>query len=115
MPDREQFAYPFQLGSDGRILTVEQDSDDDIEASLATIVSWPLGTRDSDPDFGVDEQAFLQDGPDLEEIRTALQIAEPRAIPLLDEDDGTLLERLIANIRVRYARAQGIPPDGAPE
>lgn len=111
MPDREQLAYPFQLGSDGRILTVEQDSDDDIEASMAVIVSWPIGTRDSNPDFGIDEQAFQQGGADLDEISTALQIAEPRATPLLEQDDGTLIAQLLARVRARYERAEGVAPE----
>jgi hypothetical protein len=110
MPDREHFAFPFQIGSDGQILTVEQDSDAEIEGCMATGLSWPLGTRDLNPDFGIDEQAFLQDGADLEEIRTALTVSEPRAIPLLEADD-TLLDRMVQTVRTRYARTEGVSPE----
>lgn len=110
MVGREHFAFPFDVNSDGMIATVEQESDDEIAGCYAVILSWPLGTRDLLPDFGVDEQAFQQGGADLEEIRTALQVNETRAIPSLTEDDEQLQD-FIDTVRAGFARSEGLLPE----
>lgn len=96
------FAFPF----DGS--TVEQGSDQEIAACMAVVLSWPLGTREGNPDFGVDEQAFLNDGASLDEIRQALDVNEPRALTEITADD-TQLGQFLEQVRVGYAPAQQQP------
>lgn len=99
MPDVPHFALPFRLTPGGRVATTEQDSVDEIADCTAVILSYPLGSRPELPDFGVAEQAFTQGGPDLDEIRAALDAYEPRAIPTLELDDAGLAE-FVGAVRV---------------
>lgn len=98
--------YPFRFGSDGHVVPVEQDSEDDILACAIAIMKCPLGFRDELPDFGVREQLFSEGPIDTEEIRVALEVWEERAIPIVTEDEETLynLVRLI-KIQMESARA----------
>lgn len=102
MQTREHFAWPFQVTSQGTVATVEQDTDEEIETAMAIILSWPQGTRPSDPMFGVDEQAFLAGGPDLGELRAAITAYEPRALARILDSDETLTQ-FVATVRVGYS------------
>lgn len=62
MPDAPHFAHPlrFETRSDGTIglAVVEQGSLDDQRACVARVASFPIGTRDELPEFGVTPLAF---------------------------------------------------------
>jgi len=83
----------------GGFRTVAQDTPDDIANCCAAVLSYPLGSRPERPDFGVVEQSFHENGPDVLEIRQALQAWEPRAHTTVEVSDADLLA-LSARVRV---------------
>jgi hypothetical protein len=86
----EHLAWPPRLAADGTIATVPQESDEEIAGCMAAIILWPAGTRELNPDFGTPDQAFLIDGANLDEIRTALLTNEDRALESVTQDDDQL-------------------------
>lgn len=102
---RPHLAWPIEF-SGTSFNMVEQDSADDVASCIGTIVSWPLGTHPSDPDFGVAEQAFLQGGADLAEIKQAILENEPRAANLdVMQDDGALAA-FLSSVNVSFTVRQ---------
>lgn len=109
MPDtREHLAFPLRLGPGGFLVTVDQDSDAEIAGCMATILLWPQGTRELDPEFGLPDQSFLDGGADLDEIREALLTQEPRAIESVVQDDRELAN-FVSAVRVTWDRSTGRP------
>jgi phage baseplate assembly protein W len=82
--------------------TVEQDTADDITMCCAAVLAYPLGSRPERPDFGTPEQAFRDQGPNVIEIRQALQAWEPRAHTTVEVSDADLMA-LTARVRVEVA------------
>ena len=70
MNDNLHWVYPVQVGPDGDIFSAVQESDLEIATSMATTILWPLGYRELNSDFGCADEAFLDDGPDIDEIAT---------------------------------------------
>lgn len=102
----DQMVWPFQLDQSGHVLLAPQNSDKDIASCMATTLLWPLGTHDLNPDFGTPEEAFLQNGPDLNEVRRALAINEPRAQAIVGLDDRALTG-FVASVRVGFSPTLG--------
>ncbi len=105
--DRAQLVWPVSFTPDGTGLTmVEQDSDDDVASCMATILLYPLGGHPSDPNFGVADQAFLQGGANLAEIKAAIVQSEPRAADLGVMQDDSQLATWVAAVTIGFtARA----------
>jgi hypothetical protein len=99
--DRAHIAWPFQLDRNGHILTVEQDSDQDVASCIATCVLWPLGTRRLNLQFGISNPLFRQGGPDLDEIRTQLMLNDSRAVDIVELDDQQLTD-FLATVTVGF-------------
>lgn len=87
---------------------VDQDSDPEIAMAMGITLSWPLGTRDMDPEFGVDDELFLSGGPSADEIRAALAHGEPRALTQITNDDSDL-QNFAASVRVAWSDASQDP------
>lgn len=51
-------SFPFRLRSNGRLATVEQDTDEHHAEELAVIILTHPGERDLVPDFGVNDPAY---------------------------------------------------------
>jgi phage baseplate assembly protein W len=100
--DAPHFSLPFRVTPGGAVAVSEQDSVDEIADCVVAVLSYPLGSRPELPDFGVDEQAFVQGGPDLDEIRAAIDAYEPRASVELELTDDRLLD-FVAEVRVGVA------------
>lgn len=73
------FTVPFQFGTNGQAVVVEQDSTAEITACCRAILACPIGHRPELPAFGLREQEFRQGGPDPDAIRAALATWEPRS------------------------------------
>lgn len=98
------FALPFRVTSAGAD-TVEQGSLDEIIASVYGALAYQQGQRIERPDFGLPEQAFLQGGADLDEIRATIARWEPRADALTDEElRGVVVD---VSVRVRATGSEG--------
>jgi hypothetical protein len=107
MPERPHLSYPVKLLPSGRLLTNEQDSDAEVADCIAVVLSWPVGTRQGEPDFGVPGQLFGSGGPDLSEIRNAVTANEPRAAGVRDEVIEAALRRGVATVRVGFDQVGG--------
>jgi phage baseplate assembly protein W len=72
------FAHPFAFAEqpDGSLaaLVDEQDSLEEITGCIARIVSFPRGSRDELPDFGIDDPTFEQAPVDVRLL--SAQVAE---------------------------------------
>lgn len=85
MPDfiNPHFDLPFRFGATGSAVCVEQDSTENIENAVEAVFRTTIGQRLELPEFGVPDQAFTENGPDLNAYAAALDKWEPRASALL--------------------------------
>jgi phage baseplate assembly protein W len=89
---------PLQMGA-SNLATVEQDSSEEITASVYALLATERGSRLGDPDYGVEEAGFDQFPPDeaIDEWLVQIGRYEPRArVRTVAE-----LEGLLARINVR--------------
>lgn len=63
-------AHPFRAGPDGSIVTVEQDTDEDLAQELAITLLTRRGERPLVPDFGITDPAYRN--LDLAELNVTL-------------------------------------------
>jgi phage baseplate assembly protein W len=75
--DVPHFAWPFRLAN-GHLVTVEQDTLDDVIQCVRAYMTTPKGARPLSPDFGLIDPTF---GPGVEPaaLEAELEAAEPRA------------------------------------
>jgi hypothetical protein len=106
MPERPHISFPVELAG-GRIAEVEQDSDREVGGCIAVILGWPIGTRPDLPDFGVPVESFLSGGPDLQEIRQAVQRSEPRNPAVRDALIDANLKGGLAEVLVGFDQTVG--------
>lgn len=91
MADIPHFTFPYQLGQAN-----EQDSIEDLTACVAAILSCSQGHRVEEPQFGITDQAFRQNGADLSELRAATTRWEPRAQTTADQ----IIDAAVANVNI---------------
>lgn len=102
-PDTPHLEVPLRFAGD-KMAVVEQDSDAEIIQCVQATLSYRPGERLDDDEFGLREQAFIQNGADLDEIRQAITRWEPRADFELEYDDSQLaqmIETVSINMNVR--------------
>lgn len=98
MTDVPHFDLPFRFTSP-QAAVVEQDSVEEIaECVLATLLC-PLGYRVELPEFGVDDPTFSMPGVDLDAVREAVELWEPRAELLLSQRPDAL-DELISRVQM---------------
>jgi phage baseplate assembly protein W len=106
MPDDSvlQFDLPFRLDPTGRdVVTVVQDTLDDVENCVQALRRTPLGFFESNPDYGMSDQTFEEGGElDLNEFQTAIGQFEPRADAMISETPD-LLDYFVHNIDVKVS------------
>lgn len=89
---------PLEL-KNGSFVTHEQDTPDEVVQCAMAVLSTPLGTRASNPDFGLPDQTFREGGPSVEQIRTTLDLWEPRADALVSSEPD-LINQFVYNVEV---------------
>jgi len=94
-PLTPKLRIPLRLDN-GRLATVEQDSQDNIAACVYAALAYERGSRIEDPDFGIDDPSFPQFPADLSEALEQIRKYEPRADVATQQD----LEDLIGHILV---------------
>jgi hypothetical protein len=77
-------ALPLRLQGD-HYASVQQDTLSEVQATVACIVAFPLGTRIEAPDFGVPELEFTQRPLDTLALAQAIRDNEPRAAVTVSE------------------------------
>lgn len=96
-------SIPFQFGGiGGGAFLNEQDSTEDIIDSIKAVMSYPPGSHEALPGFGVEDLVFRQRS--ISSIATTLQTAlrqwEPRSEAIVSENP-VLLDELIRQIVVK--------------
>lgn len=98
MTDVPHFSLPFRFAG-GNAAETEQDSLDEIADCCYAILVCPVGFRVELPAFGITDPAFTLPGPDVDEIRLALETWEPRAVAVLEEHPDAI-DELVARVQV---------------
>jgi hypothetical protein len=102
--DAPHFRFPFQLNASGtEPIVIDQDEDDEILDCVTVVIATQPGDRTDLPDFGLEEQAFLQGGADLLQILQSIQVWEPRASATLERDDVSFPD-YAQHVRLIYRR-----------
>lgn len=71
-------SHPFRLGVDGRVVTVEDGTDDAVAEAIAVTALTRKGERVLVPDFGVTEPVFAE--VDVTEINATLATFGPEDV-----------------------------------
>jgi phage baseplate assembly protein W len=79
MTDIPHFEYPFRLGANGHVASVEQDEIADVASCVVVLCKTPPGARLDLPNFGVPEQVFQEKGVNSNALLPAIRSWEPRA------------------------------------
>lgn len=100
MADRPHLKAPLEVRG-GRLVVVEEDSAEHVLQCARAVLSTPMGSRTSRPEFGLPDGAFSVGGMDPDAVDAALEEWEPRAAVDAISDDAELQEgigRIIAAI-----------------
>ena len=90
--------YPPQVGGDGHLSTVEQDSEQDILGCVTIACMTPLGTRLYVPTFGISDYTFDQAPVPVEQLMQEIQTSEPRATGDVTVQVQDLVETVVAGV-----------------
>jgi len=103
--DVPQFAQPFRVVN-GAVVEVEQGSVEEIEDCVESILRTIVGTRIDDPEFGIPDEAFIQQTPNssAELYIAAIEAQEPRARAL----GHARLEELATKVVTIETEASGV-------
>lgn len=97
------FSVPFQLGAtNGAAFLNEQDSTEDIIDSIKAVLSYPPGSHDALPGFGVEDLVFRQRSITsiASQLQAALREWEPRSEALVSENPA-ILDELVRKIVIK--------------
>lgn len=86
------FDLPFRFGPDADLVSVEQDSVDEIANCVEVVLRTHPGDRVEDPDFGSEPLVPDQQPLGLAGVIAAVGEHEPRARLAAEQDPATLLE-----------------------
>jgi hypothetical protein len=100
-------SLPFRFVN-GAAAVSEQGSLAEIADCVAAIVRYPLGSRPELPEFGLPDQVFRQDGPDVAVISATVTSWEPRAAQLVTTDTDDLAAG-IASVAIEVRATEGAP------
>jgi phage baseplate assembly protein W len=99
MDDIPHIALPITLAG-SRFATVQQDTTAEVAACVAAIVSFPLGYREDQPEFGISDPAFSTRPIDTAEVEDAIAEYEPRADVTVTESDYNPRDPLAAEVEI---------------
>jgi hypothetical protein len=104
-----RLAVPLRLAADGRLATVDQHSDPDIQGRVEVVLRYRHGDLEADPTFGIPDLLFRQGGADTEALAREIARLVPDAEVGLAKDDGAVRDR-IEQVSVTFPTA-GIDQD----
>lgn len=106
MSEIPQVIQPFRIDlRTNDIITVEQDSDEDIMQCVENICSYVIGTREERPDFGISDQTFQERGIDIALLQKEVSTLEPRANLILETDSDWIA--LVERVSIRLNESEG--------
>ena len=102
MDDVPHIGIPIQVLG-GRFATVQQDTNDEVAACVSVIVSFPVGSREEAPEFGVPDPAFQTRPLDIAAVEEAVEEYEPRAAIEVSETPYDPHDPLSSGIRIEVS------------
>lgn len=99
MPER--FAIPFRIAANGRLATVEQDSQEDVGQCVAMVLRHRPGDRWDYPQMGVDPQTFAE-SVDVDMVADRVSRYEVRGPATAGVD----VEDMVASVAVAWQQQQ---------
>jgi hypothetical protein len=93
------FDMPFRFAPGGSVVTVEQNSQEDIDNCVEAIVRTPLGFRAYVPRFGIFDPAFEIQPINTDVINAQISLNEPRAQAQIRQDPDAF-DELIVHVKV---------------
>lgn len=97
MTDIPRLAWPVSLAANGQLVTVEQDSDDDIRQCVEAIVRHRVGDRVDVPEMGVPDFTHGEQPLEVDGVTTVIGRHEPRASVLVASSPN-LIESVLAEV-----------------
>jgi phage baseplate assembly protein W len=92
--------FPFEIEGVGARV-VEQDSVDEIAQCVYAVLATERDSRLEEPDYGITDPTFEENGMDLGEALLAINTWEPRAAVEAEQE---ILE-LVDNVRIEVSQA----------
>lgn len=91
-------AWPFRV-VDGVVVTVEQDSIEEIEQCVEAVVNTIVGSRIDAPEYGIPDESFKTQtaSSSVSSYLAAIEAAEPRAHVIGEER----LEEMVKHVTLR--------------
>jgi phage baseplate assembly protein W len=86
--------------------TVQQDTLDELTATVAVICAFPLGSRVERPEFGITEPALADTPLDVLDIEQTVTAFEPRAEVVITERPYLAADPLAGRLRIEVAMAR---------
>jgi phage baseplate assembly protein W len=102
MDDIPHIALPIEFIG-GTFATVQQDTTDEVAACVAAIVSFPIGYREDQPEFGITDPSFQTRPLDTTELEEVIETYEPRAELTVSESAYDRSDPLGAEIEIEVA------------
>ena len=102
MDDVPHLALPIRVVSTG-YATVQQDTVDEVRATVAAIVAFPVGSRVEAPWFGVPELEFTDRPLDVAALRSAITESDPRPAIAVTELPYDPNDPTAASVRIEVA------------
>jgi phage baseplate assembly protein W len=102
MDDVPHLALPLRVQADG-YASVQQDTVDELRATVGAIVAFPVGSRVEAPDFGAPELELSDRPLNVVGLEAAIEEHEPRAAIQVIELAYDPTDPLAARVRVEVA------------
>ncbi len=100
-----KISFPFRLDATGRkAVVVEQDFDDEIIDCVWVLLSTSPGERLDEPSYGLPDQAFSENGANLQQVNAIVREWEPRAQTAISRVD---LSDLTDRVRINVMEQNG--------
>jgi phage baseplate assembly protein W len=107
--DTPQIALPFNIGLNGQITQVEQDTLDEIAMSVEAILRYPVGYRADLPDFGTPELSFLNDPDQVSQMVMEHVSRWEDRVELFIEYEPDVWDTLVQNYVLNISTSGDIP------
>lgn len=99
MDDVPHIALPIRFAA-GAVVTVQQDTTAEIANCVAAIVSFPIGYREDQPEFGIPDPEFELRPLNTAEIEEIIETYEPRAALTITEAPYNATDPLAAEVQI---------------
>jgi hypothetical protein len=106
LQDVPHLSLPVRI-SGGAFAWHQQDTVEELATNVGVIVSFPVGSRLEDPEFGIDDPEFREIPANWDDVQDAVAAYEPRAEMQIEQDPVDPLDPTATQVRLRVTMAGG--------